>query len=132
MTNSRRPNTVAVALYINAAILAVILLVLVSGNRLGIAPAAFGQAAPPQQIPIAGGTGVYVMPVQLHPSVWGCMIMDTQQKTLSIYEYRAGQQSLELIASRDFEYDSQLKNFNTDPAWSDIKKMVQQQDDAPK
>jgi preprotein translocase subunit SecG len=60
-------------LYVNAAILLVILLVLVrrqAGVDLG--SAAFGQ----MQAPIAGGGGVYVMPAQFHNEAWGCYLLD--------------------------------------------------------
>jgi len=56
------------------------------------------------------------------------MVMDTNRQTLAVYEYRAGEQSLVLTAGRDFGYDLQLKNFNTDPAPEDIKQKVEQEE----
>ncbi len=100
-----------------------ILLVLLNRGRGG--SEAFADA--PQQPPIAGGNGVFVMPAQMHPNIWGCYLLDLNHQTICTYEYRAGQQALVLTAARDFEYDLQLKNLNTYPAWYDIQKLVQDQ-----
>lgn len=122
---TRRPNTVAYALYANAAILLAILVALLARGS-GTGPA-FAQGL---QSPIAGGGGVYVMPCQFHPNVWGCFLMDTEHQTLCTYEYRSGEKALVLTAARHFRYDLQLKNYDTFPAWYDIKKLVQDQADA--
>jgi hypothetical protein len=82
----------------------------------------------PQQTPIAGGAGIFVMPAQFHPAVWGCYLMDVDRQTLCTYEYRAGEKALVLTSARSFRYDLQLKNFNTSPFWYDVQKLVQEQD----
>ncbi|MGD1278084.1 MAG: hypothetical protein ABR964_12800 [Tepidisphaeraceae bacterium] len=120
-----RPNTVAYALYANAAILLAILVALLARGS-GTAPA----LAQGLQAPIAGGGGVYVMPCQFHPNVWGCFLLDTEHQTLCTYEYRSGEKALVLTAARHFRYDLQLKNYDTFPAWYDIKKLVQDQENA--
>jgi hypothetical protein len=119
-----KSNAVAIALYLNAAILVAILVALLGHDRLGT-PAAYGDMGVPQQMPIAGGNGIYVMPCQLHPSVWGCEVLDTNRQTLCIYDYRADKQSLELTASRFVGYDTQLKDFNTTPSWHEVQKLVE-------
>lgn len=86
-------------------------------------------AQPVPEQPIAGGNGIFVMPCQLHPEVWGCYLLDTQRQSLCVYEYRAGEKALILSAARNFRYDLDLKNYNTFPAWYDIQKAV---DDAAK
>ena len=110
-------------LYINAALLVAIFAALLTRGRLG-GEIALGQAAGDAP-PIAGGGGIYVMPCQLHPEVWGCYLLDTQRQTLCVYEYRAGEKALVLSAARNFAYDLALKNYNTFPAWYDIQKAVQ-------
>lgn len=120
MKQPRRPNAIACGLYANAAVLLAILVVFVNRGR-GVTSVAEADAAQP---PIAGGNGIYVMPCQLHPSVWGCYLLDTQRQTLCTYEYRAGEKSLVLTAARNIQSDLDLKNFNTYPAWYDIQKAV--------
>lgn len=126
MNHSHR-SPVVYALYVNAALLLAILAALLSRGRPIIVPPAGAQSAPEQ--PIAGGNGIFIMPCQLHPEVWGCYLLDTQRQTLCVYEYRAGEKALILSAARNFRFDLDLKNYNTFPAWYDIQKAV---DDAVK
>lgn len=121
--NHPRRSSVVYALYINAALLLAILAALLSRGRPVIVPPASAQSAPEQ--PIAGGNGIFIMPCQLHPEVWGCYLLDTQRQTLCVYEYRAGEKALILSAARNFRFDLDLKNYNTFPAWYDIQKAVE-------
>jgi hypothetical protein len=123
-----RSNALAYALYANAIVLLGIFLVLLSQRSAMVSPA----MAEPMQAPIAGGGGIFVMPCQLHPSVWGCYLLDTDRQTLCAYEYRAGEKALVLTAARDFRYDLQLKNYDTFPAWYDVKKLVEDQENMQK
>jgi hypothetical protein len=121
---SRPQNPVALALYVNAAILAAILLVLLLRSPSPrFEPAAMGQSLSP----ITGGGGVYVMPAQFHNEVWGCYLLDVDAQTLCTYEYDAGSRQLKLTAARDFRYDRLLKNFATSPAPWEVKQMVEQE-----
>lgn len=122
MKRPRRSNAIAYALYANAAVLLAILAVL-SGRDHNIGTAS-AYAAPPMPAPIAGGGGIYVMPCQFHPNVWGCYLLDTNRQTISAYEYRSGDRALVLTAARDFQYDLQLRNYNTYPAWFDVQKLL--------
>jgi len=124
MNSSTFTKPIVYALYLNAAILLAILLTLLGRGRASVDTAA--AQAFPDQPPIAGGNGIFVMPCQLHPEVWGCYLLDTQRQTLAVYEYRAGQQALVLSAARDFRSDLDLKNYNTFPAWYDIQKAVEE------
>ena len=107
---------------VNAAMLLGILVVLIARSRGQVLSTAFADV--PQQAPIAGGGGVFVMPAQLHRDVWGCYLVDVDRQTLCTYEYRSGERALVLTAARHFRYDLSLKNFNTYPAWYDLQKMV--------
>ena len=121
--NSSSRSPIVYALYVNAAILLAILAVLVSRGRGGLDSPALAQQSP--DIPITGGGGIYVMPCQVHPEIWGCYLLDTQRQTLCVYEYRAGERALVLSAARNFQYDLDLKNYNTFPAWYDIQRAVE-------
>jgi hypothetical protein len=123
MTRLRRPNPIAAALYVNAAILLAILVALLSRNNSfpSILPAALAQQ---QQLPIAGGSGLYVMPAQLSDRIWGCYVLDADNQTLSCYQYWPGEKVLRLAAARSIRYDHQLKNFNTEPDPEFIKGML--------
>jgi hypothetical protein len=124
MSQPRTPSAVALALYANAAVLLGILIVLLNRGR-GMESPAFADM--PTQMPIAGGNGVFVMPCQLHPNVWGCFLIDVGHGTMCVYEYRSGDKALVLTAARDYTYDLQMKNYDTFPPDYDVKKLVDDQ-----
>jgi len=111
MTPLCRRNPVLVALYVNAAVLAALLVaVLARSNAAGLTASALAQAQPP----IAGGAGVFVAPAQFSSNVWGCYIIDVDQQTLCAYTVSGSPPKLKLIAARNFQYDRRLKNYNND------------------
>src|SRR3954454_14664960 len=83
-TRLRRHNPIATALYVNAALLLAILVAILSRSG-SMLPTAFAQNLPQQQ-PIAGGAGLFVMPAQLSDRVWGCYLLDVDTQTLSCYQ----------------------------------------------
>ena len=122
MRRPRRPNrSLVFALYLNAAMLLGIVVLLLS--RGGVGSQAI--AAPSQTPPIAGGGGVFLMPGQLSISTWGCYLMDIDAQTLCAYEYIPGEKSLRFVAARNFRYDRQLKRYNTTPNPEEIKQRVE-------
>jgi hypothetical protein len=124
-TRRRRGNSVATALYLNAALLLAILVAMLSrpggigsGSFLPAAFAAEGQA-------IAGGGNLYLMPGQMSMSTFGCYVMDTDTQTLCAYQFYPGEKALRLVAARNFRHDRRLGNFNTDPDPRDVEKWVE-------
>lgn len=128
MMDSLRPansRPLAVALYVNAALLAGILLVLLTRNNApSLLPAAMGQV----QQPIAGGGGVFIMPGQLSPNTWGMYMMDIDAQTLMVYQYTPGDNLLRLKASRSFKFDRRLQNFNTgQPTPAEVEDLIKRE-----
>ncbi len=116
---TRRRNSLAFALYLNAALLAALLLTLWTRGPTLAAPA-FGQT----QAPIAGGAGLFVVPAQFSNSSWGCYLLDVDSQTLCAYQYFPAERKLHLVAARNFKYDRQLGDFNTQPSPDEIKDLV--------
>ena len=108
MTHPRRQRPLLIALYLNAALLAGIVLLMLNKDRSSILPAAMGQA----QQPIAGGGGVFIMPAQIAPNTWGTYMMDIDAQTLMVYQYTPNDNQLRLKASRSFKFDRRLTDFN--------------------
>jgi hypothetical protein len=130
MTESGRKNTLAYALYLNAALLAAILVVLLSrGNRMpSVLPAAWAQDRPPlNPQPIAGGGGLFLMPCQFSQSSWGCYIMDIDTQTVCAYQFNGVDHTLKLMAARNFKNDRRLSNFNTTPAPNEVADWVKKE-----
>jgi hypothetical protein len=120
----RAKNPVAVALYVNAAVLAAILLTLLARSPVSrFSPEAFGQFQPP----IAGGGGVFVMPAQFHSDLWGCYLLDVDAQTLCTYEYDVAKRQLRLTSARSFRFDRMLKDFATYPPPWEVQQMVEQE-----
>lgn len=109
-------------LYLNAAALGLIALAMFTRNDgPTFLPAAYGQQAQP----IAGGSGLYLMPGQLSSSTWGCYVMDVDAQTLMAYQFYPGDRKMRLMAARDISNDRRLTDFNTDePSPKDVKSWV--------
>lgn len=126
MTEPRRNRAIARALYVNAALLGAVLLVLVSRSESpGLLPVAAAQ-----QAPIAGGAGVFVVPAQFTERTWGCYLMDVDAQTLCAYQFFPGEKELRLVAARDFRHDRYLSNFNTLPAPLEVRELVEKEREA--
>jgi len=124
MTSSRSNKSLVMALWANAGLLAVILVVLLNrGNAPSFLSAAYGQ----NQAPIAGGAGVFVMPAQMQSNVWGCYLLDVDSKTLCAYQFYPGEKKLRLTAARSYRYDTKLENYNTELPPREIKAMFDRQ-----
>jgi len=124
MTSSRSHKSLVMALWANAGLLAVILIVLLNrGNAPSFLSAAYAQNQPP----IAGGAGVFVMPAQMQSNVWGCYLLDVDSKTLCAYQFYPGEKKLRLTAARSYRYDTKLENYNTELPPKEIKAMFDRQ-----
>ena len=120
----RPSKAIAYALWANAAMLAIIAVLVASrGNSPTILPAAFGQS----QQPIAGGSGIYIMPGQFSTNTWGCYLLDVDSQTLCAYQFYPGEKKLRLTAARSYRYDTKLENYNTELPPKEIKAMFDRQ-----
>jgi hypothetical protein len=128
MRSLLQSNRTALALCFNGVLLLLILLAMIArdGRGFGGSPA-FAQVQLPQ--PVTSTGGIVVMPGQLSPNTWGCYVMDSQNQTLSVYQFSPGEKELRLAAARDIQYDRKLGFFNTTPSPSDIRKLVERQEE---
>jgi hypothetical protein len=129
MTEARRRNPVAIALYVNAAILLVILGVLLARDHsppiLTSAALAQAQAAQPA---IAGGAGVFIAPAQFSSNIWGVYLLDVDQQTICAYSVSGNPPQLRLMAARNFRYDRRLGNYNiAGPSALEVKELLEKE-----
>jgi hypothetical protein len=114
----------ATALWANAALLAVILVVLLTRNGApSLLPSAYAQQQ--QNANIAGGGGVYIMPAQLAQNQWGCYLLDIDSQDLVAYLYSPADRKLRFVAARNYKYDRRLSNYSTEPAPKDVQKLLE-------
>ena len=102
MNSSRSNKPIVYALYVNGAILLAILVTLVGRVRTGV-ESATAQAVPDQPA-ITGGNGIFVMPCQLHPEVWGCYLLDTQRQTLTRLRIPGRRKGPRLVGGAKFPF----------------------------
>ena len=117
-------NRTVLALCFNGIVLLLILLAIATRDGRGFGGStAFGQMQLPQAV--TSNSGIVIMPGQLAPNHWGCYVLDSQNQTLSVYQFEPGEHDLKLAAARDIQYDRKLGNYNTSPAPEDIRKMLE-------
>jgi hypothetical protein len=118
-------NRTIFALCANAVLLLLILLAIAGRDgRLLPGSVALGQMQALSQTSSTPG-GLSVMPGQIAPNMWGCYVMDTQNQTLSVYQFFPAQPNLKLMAARDISNDRKLGFFNTTPSPTEVREMVE-------
>jgi len=80
--------------------------------------------AEPQAAGAAGG--LVVVAGEVAKDSFGVYLVDPANGTMCVYQYVPGTRKLRLMASRNFRYDCQLDEYNTEPAPREIQKLVQQ------
>lgn len=136
MTLPRRPRrrhgrSIAIALYLNAALLGAIVVVLLSRDGAGsvsLLPAA--RAA--DGVAIGGGGNLYVIPGQFSDRTYGCYLMDTDAQSLCVYRFEGAASKLQLIAARNFRHDRRLGHVNTEPDPKEVEQMVEMERAGPR
>lgn len=127
---ARNGRSLTIALYVNAALLAVIALALINRSDtklLPALPAAYGQNQPA----FAGGGGLFIVPGQFASNTFGCYLMDVDAQTLAAYQWFPGEKKMRLVAARSFRYDRMLGEFNTDtPTPPEVKALLDKQNEA--
>jgi hypothetical protein len=123
MTSAARSNkSLIAALWVNAALLALIVIMLFNRNGApSVLPAAYGQ----NQAAIGGGAGIFIAPAQMQTNVWGCYLLDVDSKTISAYQFYPGEHKLRWMASRSYRYDTKIENYNTEISPNEVKTMLE-------
>ncbi len=75
--------------------------------------------------PIRTSQELQVVPTQLSATRWGVVLVDTRHDVLAVYRFVGSSSRIQLMASRNFRYDLQLKDFNNSaPTPGQVKAMV--------
>ena len=80
-----------------------------------------------QTSPLASGRNVIAVPGQVSRDTWGVYLVDLDNSIMSVYQYQAANRKLRLLACRNFRYDLQLNDYNTQPSPQEIKGYVEEQ-----
>lgn len=128
----RSRNPVATALYVNAALVAVLIAVVLMRDGGPGLPSMLPAALAQNQGNIAGGAGIFIMPGQFSTNAWGCYLLDVDQQTLCLYQYMPGDRNLRLVSARNFQYDRRLRVYNTDPDPQVIRELIEKEANPPR
>jgi hypothetical protein len=89
------------------------------------APAA--EAQMPAQDAVSGNT-IFAVSAQISSATYGMYLVDPQNGTIALYEVLGGprQSRLRLLAVRNYKFDLQLDEYNTEPSPREIQDLVRQ------
>ena len=93
----------------------------------------FGRASAQEDIPPApaarpagpDGPGVMAVAGQVTRDGYGLYLLDLRNQTIAVYQYVPNARTLRLLAARNFAFDVQLDEFNTEPSPRDIRDLVE-------
>jgi len=63
---------------------------------------------------------------QITSDTYGLYLLDRKNGTICVYQWLSGTRKLRLLAARNYTFDLQLDEYNTEPLPRDIKKLVEQ------
>jgi hypothetical protein len=77
---------------------------------------------------VSGGAAgdVVVVAGKVTAESYGLYLVDLKNGTISVYQYLSSKRKLRLMAVRNFTFDVQLDDYNTEPSPREIQKLVQQ------
>jgi hypothetical protein len=103
--------------------LAVMLLGVIAAGLL--LEAGFGTA--PARAQVAARTPGHLIAVagKVTSETYGLYLLDEKNGTISVYQYVPARRKLRLMAVRNFRFDVQLDEYNTEPPVREIKDLVQ-------
>jgi len=108
--------------------LVVILLGLIAGCLLVELGATVGTAS--AQVSSGQPTmGITAVAGQITNDSYGIYLIDVENATIAVYQWLPNVRKLRLMAARNYEFDLQLDEFNSDdPSPREIKQLVEQHD----
>jgi hypothetical protein len=74
----------------------------------------------------AAGGRFFAVCGQIAQEAYGLYLFDTQNSTMSLYEWVPAERKLRLLAARNTEFDLRLDDYNTTPSPREIKALVEQ------
>ncbi len=79
-------------------------------------------------VAVAGaGGGVIAVSAQITADNYGVYLLDPKRGTMAVYQYQPKTRTLRLMAVRNYGFDVQLDEYNTEPSPREIQQLVQQQ-----
>lgn len=78
---------------------------------------------------------VVAIPARLGRGEEGIVLIDTQRRSMALYQWESDKRRLRWLASRNFKFDLQIEDYNTEMKPAEVRKLAQQanrlSDEAP-
>ncbi len=74
----------------------------------------------------ASNDSVLAVAGQLDRSSYGLYLVDTQRRTICVYQWLGGADEFRLMAARNYTYDRELDEYKTKPSPHEIRELVRQ------
>ena len=104
---------------------AVILLAAVAGCLLiEVASSAASDQQP--TVRAAGSDSTLIVAGEISRDTFGLYLVDLARRRICVYQWLAGSRKLRLMAVRNYSYDRELDDYNTEPPTREIKDLVTQ------
>lgn len=69
---------------------------------------------------------IFAVAGKVSSNTYGLYLVNTRSGTMALYEWLPKGRKLRLMAARNYTFDLQLDDFNTEPSPREIKKLVEQ------
>ncbi len=117
-----------VAKWLIAALLGVIAACLLVEAGFATSAARAQDAETPEAGDVTSGRAgeIFAVAGRISPTTYGLYLVNTRSGTMALYEWQPKGRKLRLLAARNYTFDLQLDNFNTEPAPQEIKKLVEE------
>lgn len=88
--------------------------------------AGFGVSEAGGQVGQGRGGDLLAVAGQITSDTYGIYLLDRTSGTMCVYQWLPSARKLRLMAARNYTFDLQLDEYNTEPLPRDIKKLVEQ------
>jgi len=103
-----------------------VLLLAAAVGGLAIEAAVGSGPEAPEEASAAAAGRIVAVAGKITPDTHGLYLVDLKNGTISVYQYLGGSRKLRLLAVRNYTFDVQLDEYNTEPPVREIRKLVQE------
>ena len=86
-----------------------------------------GVSAVQAEVSVGAAGEIVVVAGKVTAETYGLYLVDLKHGTISVYQYLSSKRKLRLMAVRRYTFDTQLDDYNTEPAPREIRDLVGKQ-----
>ncbi len=113
------------AMWFVAALLGVIAACLVIEAGVSVASGDGDEVVTPASRETAHSGSLLAVTGKISRDQYGLYLLDLESRTICVYQWLSNSRKLRLVAARNYTYDRQLDNYNTEPPPREIRDLVE-------